>query len=70
MMREEILEVTRTQHYTSAQPTPMQIGALPDRGGTGKKSRDKGKDGKGGKGKFKGKKARSTSRRGDQVPMT
>ena len=30
IMREEILEVTRTQRYMNAQPVPMQLGALPD----------------------------------------
>ena len=28
IMREEILEVTRTQQYMNSQPVPMQLGAL------------------------------------------
>ncbi len=53
-MKEEILEVTRTQHYMNNQPVPMQLGALPDlelgalpKGKKGKKGKEKGK----GKGK-------------------
>ena len=44
-MREEILEITRTQQYIDSQPMPMQLGANP---------KSKGKDSKG-KGKGKGK---------------
>ena len=48
-MREEILEITRTEQYIDSQPLPMQLGANP-------KSKGKGKDSKGkGKGKGKGK---------------
>ena len=44
-MREEILEITRTQQYIDSQPVPMQLGVNP-------KSKGKGNDGKGkGKGK-------------------
>ena len=39
-MREEILEITRTQQYVDSQPMPMQLGANP-------KSKDKGKESKG-----------------------
>ena len=31
-MREEVLEITRTQQYTDSQPSPMQRGAIPKRG--------------------------------------
>ena len=39
-MREEILEITRTQQYIDSQPMPMQLGANP-------KGKGKGKDSKG-----------------------
>ena len=45
-MRQEILEITRTQQYIDSQPTPMQLGANPKSKGKGKKSKGKGKDGK------------------------
>ena len=46
-MREEILEITRTQQYIDSQPMPMQLGANPKSKGKGKESKGKGK----GKGK-------------------
>ena len=59
VMKEETLEVTRTQRCMNNQPIPMQLGALPDldlgalpKGNKGKKGKEKGK----GKGKDKGKK--------------
>ena len=58
-MREEILEITRTQQFIDSQPMPMQLGANP-------KSKGKGKDGKGkckdvnGNGKGKGAKNESS----------
>ena len=59
-MREEILEITRTQQYVDSQPTPMQLGAIPRGGKDPKGGRPKGgKDPKGAgkKGKDKGGKA-------------
>ena len=54
-MREEILEITRTQQYIDSQPMPMQLGANPKSKGKGKegKGKDKGK-GKDVKGKRQG----------------
>ena len=49
-MREEILEIARTQQYKDSQPTPMQLGANPKSKGKGKESKGKGK-GKDGKSK-------------------
>ena len=46
-MREEILEITRTQQYIDSQPMPMQLGANPKSKGKGKESKGKGKDIKG-----------------------
>ena len=47
-MREEILEITRTQQYIDSQPMPMQLGANPKSKGKGKdKGKGKGKDVKG-----------------------
>ena len=46
-MREEILEITRTQQYIDSQPMPMQLGANPKSKGKGKESKGKGKDVKG-----------------------
>ena len=40
-MREEILEITRTQQYIDSRPMPMQLGANPQSKGKGK---DSGKD--------------------------
>ena len=37
-MREEILEITRTQQYIDSQPMPMQFGANPKSKGKGKES--------------------------------
>ena len=37
-MREEILEITRTQQYIDSQPMPMQLGANPKSKGKGKES--------------------------------
>ena len=51
-MREEILEITRTQQYIDSQPMPMQLGANPKCKGKGKESKGKGKESKG-KGKAK-----------------
>ena len=42
-MREEILEITRTQQYIDSQPMPMQLGANPKSNGKGKESKGKGK---------------------------
>ena len=42
-MREEILEITRTQQYINSQPMPMQLGANPKSNGKGKESNGKGK---------------------------
>ena len=42
-MREEILEITRTQQYIDSQPMPMQLGANPKSKGKGKESKGKGK---------------------------
>ena len=53
-MREEILEITRTQQYIDSQPMPMQLGANP-------KSKGKGKDSKG-KGKAKARTSRAKAR--------
>ena len=36
-MREEILEITRTQQYIDSQPTPMQLGPNPKNKGKGKR---------------------------------
>ena len=57
-MREEILEITRTQQYIDSQPMPMQLGANPKSKGKGKESKGKGK-GKDIKGKDKAKDARN-----------
>ena len=57
-MREEILEITRTQQYIDSQPMPMQLGANPKSEGKGKDSKGKGKDVKG---KDKGKDAKNES---------
>ena len=46
-MREEILEITRTQQYIDSQPMPMQLGANPKSKGKGKEGKGKGKDIKG-----------------------
>ena len=46
-MREEILEITRTQQYIDSQSMPMQLGANPKSKGKGKESKGKGKDIKG-----------------------
>ena len=56
-MREEILEITRTQKYIDSQPVPMQLGANPKSKGKGKDSKGKGK-GKDVKGKGKAKNER------------
>jgi hypothetical protein len=57
VMKEEILEVTRTQHYMNNQPVPMQLGALPDLDLGALPKGKKGKKGKAdGKGKAKNKK--------------
>ena len=47
-MREEILEITRTQPYIDSQPVPMKLGANPKSKGKGKDVKGKGKrkDGK------------------------
>ena len=50
--REDIPEITRTQHYTDSKPVPMQIGVQP-------KSKGKGKDSKDTKGRSKGKDAKN-----------
>ena len=61
-MREEILEITRTQQYIDSQPMPMQLGANPKSKGKGKESKGKGKDkGKDIKGKDKAKDVRNES---------
>ena len=59
-MREEILEITRTQQYIDSQPMPMQLGANPKSKGKGKESKGKGK-GKDIKGKDKAKDVRNES---------
>ena len=41
-MREEILEITRTQQYIDSQPMPMQLGANPKSKGKGKESKGTG----------------------------
>ena len=46
-MREEILEITRTQQCIDSQPMPMQFEANPKSKGKGKDSKGKGKDIKG-----------------------
>ena len=57
VMKEEILEVTRTQRYMNNQPVPMQLGALPDLELGALPKGKKGKKGKAdGKGKAKNKK--------------
>ena len=43
-MREDILEITRTQQHVDTNPLPLQIGAHPKSKGEGKDSRDKGKN--------------------------
>ena len=43
LVREEILEITRTRQYNDSQPVPMQIGARPKSKGKGKDSKDKGR---------------------------
>ena len=43
-MREEILEITRTQQYIDTQPMPMQFGANPKSKGKDIKGKDKAKD--------------------------
>ena len=45
-MREEILEITRTQQYIDSQLVPMQLGATPKGKGKDVKGKGKGKDGK------------------------
>ena len=60
-MREEILEITRTQQYIDSQPMPMQLGANPKSKGKGKESKGKGK-GKDIKGKDKAKDVRNELR--------
>ena len=57
-MREEILEITRTQQYIDSQPMPMQLGANAKSKGKGKDSKGKGK-GKDVKGKDKAKDAKN-----------
>ena len=52
-MKDEILEVTRTQQYIDSQPVPMQLGAFPDKGKGKNKGHDKGYDKGKGKGKSK-----------------
>ena len=52
-MREEILEITRTQQYIDSQPMPMQLGANPKSKGKRKESKGKGK-GKGHQGQRQG----------------
>ena len=59
-MREEILEITRTQQYIDSQPLPMQLGANPKSKGKGKESKGKGK-GKDIKGKDKAKDVKNES---------
>ena len=60
-MREEILEITRTQQYIDSQPMPLQLGANPKTEGKGKESKGKGKDIKG-KEKAKGVKNESSKK--------
>ena len=61
-MREETLEITRTQQYIDGQQTPMQLGANPKSKGKGKGKDSKGKGkGKDVKGKGKGKDAKNES---------
>ena len=61
-MREEILEITRTQQYIDSQPMPMQLGANPKSKGKGKESKGKGKGkGKDIKGKGKDKEVKNES---------
>ena len=57
-MREEILEITRTQQFIDSEPMPMHLGANPKSKGKGKDSKCKGKDVKG---KGKGKDAKNES---------
>ena len=52
-MREEILEIARTEKYLKSAPTPMDVGATPQGGKKGKEGKGKGKDGKGKEGKGK-----------------
>ena len=59
-MREEILEITRTQQHIDSQPMPMQFGANPKSKGKGKDSNGKGK-GKDVKGKDMTKDAKNES---------
>ena len=59
-MREEILEITRTQQNIDSQPSPMQLGANLKCKGKGKVSKGKGK-GKDVKSKGKGKDAKNES---------
>ena len=59
-MREEILEITRTQQYLDSQPMPMQLRANPKSEGKGKEGKGKGK-GKDIKGKGKDKDAKNES---------
>ena len=59
-MREEILEITRTQQNIDSQPSPTQLGANPKSKGKGKESKGKGK-GKDVKSKGKGKDAKNES---------
>ena len=59
-MREEILEITRTQQYIDSQPAPMQLGANPKSKGKGKEGNGKGKS-KDIKGKDKAKDVKSES---------
>ena len=51
-MREEILEITRTQQYIDSQPMPMRLGSNPKSKGKGK---GKGKDVKGARARMKAK---------------
>ncbi|CAK0820598.1 unnamed protein product, partial [Prorocentrum cordatum] len=60
-VRDEILEITRTQQYIDSQPAPMQLGATPWNAGKpkgGKSKEGKGKEGKGKDSKGKGSKAK------------
>ena len=59
-MREEILEITRTQQYIESKPAPMQLGANPKSKGKGKEGKGKGK-GKDIKGKDKAKDVKNES---------
>ena len=52
-MREEILEIVRTEKYLKNAPTSIDIDAIPQGGKKGKEGKGKGKDGKGKEGKGK-----------------